>query len=194
MQQLSFYVKEKMTLGIISQPDVLVNSDMFSFHEYDAMLEELGFTYGRILFSRFGIPGKSLDEGLVPLMYDQDVVNSLKYVPRYREIEVYTENGVSSIERHMMEARLGQGRGVAIDEIVEDNVVETAARKEVITNSVKAGKLLFLELNESNQDGNVVEIVSQGSITKPSPLFEGCNLEDENMDMINNHHGFPIES
>ncbi|GKA85672.1 hypothetical protein Tco_0807326 [Tanacetum coccineum] len=34
------------------------------------------------------IPGKSLDEGLVPLISHQDVLSLLKYVPRYKEIEV----------------------------------------------------------------------------------------------------------
>ncbi|GKA14113.1 hypothetical protein Tco_0693759, partial [Tanacetum coccineum] len=33
------------------------------------------------------IPGKSIDEGLAPLMSDEDVLSLLKYVSRYREIE-----------------------------------------------------------------------------------------------------------
>ncbi|GJR16552.1 hypothetical protein Tco_0799204 [Tanacetum coccineum] len=42
---------------------------------------------GRILFFHFRIPGKSIDEGLAPLMFDEDVLSLLKYVSRYREIE-----------------------------------------------------------------------------------------------------------
>ncbi|GKE16728.1 hypothetical protein Tco_1424305 [Tanacetum coccineum] len=97
----------------------------------DDMLDKmiLGFDYW--------ILGKSLDEGLVPLMFEKDVVNLLNYVPRYRELEVYIDNGVSSIESHVTE-RLSQGKGVVIEEILEENMVETIIEKE-------EGKLLLLE-------------------------------------------------
>ncbi|GJV06950.1 hypothetical protein Tco_1344606 [Tanacetum coccineum] len=45
------------------------------------------FKDGRNLYSHFRISGKSLDKGLVPLMSEENVVNLLNYVPRYREIE-----------------------------------------------------------------------------------------------------------
>ncbi|GKF37307.1 hypothetical protein Tco_0114065, partial [Tanacetum coccineum] len=64
-----------------------VDSKRFSIYGYDAMLEDLGIKDGSILFSHFKIPGKSLDEGLVPLISHQDVLSLLKYIPSYKEIE-----------------------------------------------------------------------------------------------------------
>ncbi|GJW52709.1 protein ABCI12, chloroplastic [Tanacetum coccineum] len=73
----------------------LVNSDLFLINEYDSLLEDLGFKDVRILFSQFMVPGKSLNEGLAPLMSDEDVLISL-----------------------------AKGKGVLIEEIVEDDDVE----------------------------------------------------------------------
>ncbi|GKB78126.1 hypothetical protein Tco_0945021 [Tanacetum coccineum] len=102
----------------------LVDSDVFSINKYDSLLEDLGFKDGRILFSHFRIPGKSLDEGLTPLMSDKDVLSMLWHVPRDREIDVYVENDVSLVEKQMMEVSLAKGKGVLIEEIVEDDGVE----------------------------------------------------------------------
>nr|GEU64957.1 alpha/beta hydrolases superfamily protein [Tanacetum cinerariifolium] len=54
--------------------------------KYRGMIEDLGFKDGRILFTYFWIPGKSLDEGLAPVMSDEDVFSMLWHVPRDREI------------------------------------------------------------------------------------------------------------
>ncbi|GJW28296.1 hypothetical protein Tco_0045171 [Tanacetum coccineum] len=100
--------------------DIYVDSETFSINGYDAMLEDLGIKDGSILFSRFRIPRKSLDEGLVPLMSNQDVLSLLQYVPIYKEIEVY-------VEKNMMEVVLGMGKGVVIEEVVEDDEVKEAS-------------------------------------------------------------------
>ncbi|GJT99971.1 hypothetical protein Tco_1110310 [Tanacetum coccineum] len=96
----------------------LVDSERFSINEYDAMLEDLGIKDGSILFSRFRIPGKSLDEGLVPLMSNQDVLSLLEYVPIYKEIKVYAK-------KNMMEVVLGTGKGVVVEELTEDDKIKT---------------------------------------------------------------------
>nr|GFA64439.1 transposase, MuDR, MULE transposase domain protein [Tanacetum cinerariifolium] len=57
-------------------------------------------------------------------MSDENVVSMLKYVPRYRGIEVYVENGVSLVEKQMVKLRLGKGKCVVIEEIVKDDDVE----------------------------------------------------------------------
>ncbi|GKC52264.1 putative reverse transcriptase domain-containing protein [Tanacetum coccineum] len=72
-----------------------VDSELFSINKYDSLLEDLGYKDGRILFTHFWIPGKSLDEGLAPLMSDEDVFISL-----------------------------ARGKGVLIEEIFEDDNVE----------------------------------------------------------------------
>ncbi|GJZ11927.1 hypothetical protein Tco_0546686 [Tanacetum coccineum] len=66
------------------------------------------------------IPRKSLDEGLVPLMSNQDVLSLLQYVPIYKEIEVY-------VEKNTMEVVLGMGKGVVIEEVIEDDEVKEAS-------------------------------------------------------------------
>ncbi|GKC40735.1 hypothetical protein Tco_1053119, partial [Tanacetum coccineum] len=113
----------RYSLAVVDWYD-LVDSKMFTIKEYDSLLEDLGFKDGRILFSYFRIPRKSLDEGLTPLMSNEDVHSLLNYVPRHREIEVYVEIGVSSVEKQMMEVRLGKGKGVLIEEIAKDDDVE----------------------------------------------------------------------
>ncbi|GJY32175.1 hypothetical protein Tco_0415670 [Tanacetum coccineum] len=96
----------------------LVDNKRFSIYGFDAMLEDLGIKGGKFLFSHFRILGKSLDKGLAPLISHQDVLSLLKYVPRYKEIEVY-------VKKHMMEVVFGKGKGkgkgVVIKEIVEDD-------------------------------------------------------------------------
>ncbi|GKE48714.1 hypothetical protein Tco_1479972, partial [Tanacetum coccineum] len=67
------------------------------------------------------IPRKSLGEGLVLLMSNQDVLSLLEYVPRYKEIDVYVEN-------QTMEVVLGKGKGVVIEEIMEDDEVKEASK------------------------------------------------------------------
>nr|GEU98207.1 hypothetical protein [Tanacetum cinerariifolium] len=98
----------------------LDDSETFSINEYDAMLEDLGIKDGSILFSRFRIPGKSLDEGLVPLMSNQDVLSLLQYVPIYKEIKVF-------VKKNTMEVVLGMGKGVVIEEVMEDDEVKEAS-------------------------------------------------------------------
>ncbi|GJZ04017.1 hypothetical protein Tco_0537292 [Tanacetum coccineum] len=53
-------------------------TDLFSVGEFVGMLKELGLGDDSILFSHFRIPGKSLDDGLVTLMSNEDVLTLLK--------------------------------------------------------------------------------------------------------------------
>ncbi|GKD74224.1 hypothetical protein Tco_1332506 [Tanacetum coccineum] len=69
---------------------------MFGMYTPEEMFKDLGYIEGMLLFMHFRIHGQSLDEGLLPLM-------SLEYVPKFREVEVYIETGVSLIEKHLME-------------------------------------------------------------------------------------------
>nr|GEX55319.1 hypothetical protein [Tanacetum cinerariifolium] len=110
----------------------LDDSETFLINGHDAMLEDLGIKDGSILFSLFRIPRKSLDEGLVPLMSNQDVLSLLHYVPIYKENEVY-------IEKNMMEVVLGTGKGVVIKEVmVDDEVKEASETGNSDKNEVKA--------------------------------------------------------
>nr|GEV08990.1 transposase, MuDR, MULE transposase domain protein [Tanacetum cinerariifolium] len=73
-----------------------------------------------VCLERTRIPGKSLNEGLVPVMSNQDVLSLLQYVPIYKEIEVY-------VEKNPMEVVLGTGKGVVIEEVMEDDEVKEAS-------------------------------------------------------------------
>nr|GEU59869.1 zinc finger, CCHC-type [Tanacetum cinerariifolium] len=70
------------------------------------------------------IPKKSFDEGLTPLTSDEDVLSLLWHAPKYREIEVYVDNGISLVKKKMMEVSLAKGKGVLVEEIFEDDDVE----------------------------------------------------------------------
>ncbi|GJX02108.1 hypothetical protein Tco_0186021, partial [Tanacetum coccineum] len=78
---------------------------------------------------------KSLDDGLIQLMADEDVLTLLKFVPRFKGVKVYIEADVPLIEQDMMKVRSGQAKGVVIEQIVKDDRVE---------------KLLLLECNGEN--------------------------------------------
>nr|GEX45655.1 hypothetical protein [Tanacetum cinerariifolium] len=121
------------------------------------MLEDLGIKDGSILFSRFRIPRKSLDEGLVPLMSNQDVLSLLQYVPIYKQIEMY-------VEKNTMEVVLGMSKGVVIEEAVEDDEVK--------------------EASETGNSGKQLLLVTENDVhtkTKPStPPWSFESLSDSN--------------
>ncbi|GJS24421.1 hypothetical protein Tco_0453053 [Tanacetum coccineum] len=83
------------------------------------MFKELGYIEGMLLFTYFRIP---LDEGLLPLMSEEDVIRFLEYVPRFREVEVYIETDVSFVEKHLMERMTSKGKAMLIEEIVDHDV------------------------------------------------------------------------
>ncbi|GJT66933.1 hypothetical protein Tco_1018413 [Tanacetum coccineum] len=97
------------------------------------------------------IPDLGLVNGLLPLMSDEDVIRFLEYVPRFREVEVYTETGVSLVERHMMERMKSKGKSVVI---IVDHHVNNVVGKEFDAESENGGKLSLLEWNQSSQAGN----------------------------------------
>nr|GEY05729.1 zinc finger, CCHC-type [Tanacetum cinerariifolium] len=90
---------------------------------FNGKSKHLGVTHSMIkkLIMK-GILEELLAEGIIPLMSDKDVIRFLKYVPRFREVEVYTETRVSLVERHMMERMEIMGKGVLIEEIMDDKV------------------------------------------------------------------------
>ncbi|GKC78971.1 hypothetical protein Tco_1129745 [Tanacetum coccineum] len=73
-----------------------------------------------------------LDKRVVKTCGQDPVMNH--YVPIYKEIEVY-------IEKNTMEVVLGTGKGVVIEEVVEDDKVKEASK------TGNSGKQLFLDFS-----------------------------------------------
>nr|GEW63433.1 polyamine oxidase 1 [Tanacetum cinerariifolium] len=70
----------------------MIDSDEFSVHEIDSMLEDFGHDHHRVMFYHFLKPCYDLDNGLEPLASDKDVMFLAKYVTEgLKLIEVYVE-------------------------------------------------------------------------------------------------------
>nr|KAJ0215401.1 hypothetical protein LSAT_V11C300146650 [Lactuca sativa] len=63
-----------------------VDTDLFSVHELDDMVRELGYKTKQTLYYHFCIPEYPLDYGLMPLGNDQDVLRMVSCVPKHRLI------------------------------------------------------------------------------------------------------------
>nr|GEW25081.1 integrase, catalytic region, zinc finger, CCHC-type, peptidase aspartic, catalytic [Tanacetum cinerariifolium] len=118
----------------------------------EEMFGDFGYIDGRLLFTRFTIPEESLDEGLVLLMYDEDVIRFLKYVHRFRELEMYIETDVLLVKRHMMEGMLSKSKGAMIEEIVEYHDVNDAVGKQFDNESRNYEIEFEFGLDNSSQD------------------------------------------
>ena len=66
-----------------------VDTDVFSVHDLDDMLIDLGFQKINPLCYRYCIPDHTLDTGLRPLSNDVDLRQFVSYVPTHRELVVY---------------------------------------------------------------------------------------------------------
>nr|GFB43475.1 hypothetical protein [Tanacetum cinerariifolium] len=114
------------------------------------------------------IPGKSLDEGLVPLMSNQDALSLLQYVPIYKEIEVY-------VEKNTIGVVLGMGKGVVIEEVVEDDKVK--------------------EASETGNNGKQLLSVSENDVqTKTEPSTTPWSFESLSDSDISDHPPWSSES
>ncbi|GJR79990.1 hypothetical protein Tco_0150775 [Tanacetum coccineum] len=174
----------------------LINYDLFTIKEFVGMLEELGLGDDKILVSHFRIPSKSLNDGLIQLMADEDVLTLLKFVLRFKGVKVYIEADVPLIEQDMMKVRSGQAKGVVIEQIVKDDRVEKLLLldngENVVTNSEQVyedvGDLVIYEkVGDREVVGHVVdpvynEEVGKGKIMwliKPSPKKRKRLNQDE---------------
>lgn len=70
-----------------------VNTDIFSIHEVDDILWELGYQNEHTLYYHLSITDYSLDYDVMPLGNDRDVLKVVTYVPKHRLIRLYIENG-----------------------------------------------------------------------------------------------------
>nr|KAJ0219968.1 hypothetical protein LSAT_V11C200063970 [Lactuca sativa] len=76
--------------------------DVFSVHELDDVLKEIGYINGEPIYYHFLIPEIEMDYGLLPLGNDSDVILLSKHVANHKEITVYTEHGTTRLHTYFM--------------------------------------------------------------------------------------------
>ncbi|GJU61300.1 hypothetical protein Tco_1243135 [Tanacetum coccineum] len=105
----------------------LVDSDQFSLDVYDALLSDL------------------------------DEVKLLNYVPTYRDIEVYIENGISTVESPKLDERFSIGDTV-MDKCIQANFMQDGIHTTSVGGGEEADKYRFIDLDQDLfQQANVVD-------------------------------------
>jgi hypothetical protein len=79
----------------------MVDTDVFSVHELNAMMVELGYPSDEVMYYNFKIPGQSLDVGLRALGCDADVLNMLQYVHLFKFVELFIEHKITRINTYL---------------------------------------------------------------------------------------------
>nr|GEU95855.1 hypothetical protein [Tanacetum cinerariifolium] len=147
---------------------------MFSLYELYGMLNDLGLgDNNQITFTRFRIPGMSLDDGLVLLMADVDVIKLLNYVAGCKEISVYRETGMSLVELHFVES-----------------LVPGMGNEEAVSRSVKESRLLMLEWLDIGKEDEHVDTSNHASTSNACSIVKPRN--DENVGYLDRNNEVPM--
>lgn len=128
--------------GLVSYFD-FVDTDLFSVHDINDMVLELGYQKEQTLYYHYCIPELSLDYGLMPLGNDQDVHKLVTYVPKHRQISVYIEAGQTRVFTH-----LRSPSKLIIEGLEDENVSEEMNRRPFKTVGGSCSKQL--DFNEDN--------------------------------------------
>ncbi|GJS00358.1 hypothetical protein Tco_0316866 [Tanacetum coccineum] len=84
-------------------------------------------------------------------MSKEDVIRFLVYVPRFSEVKVYIETGVSLVEKHPMERMTSKGKVMLIEEIM-DHDVNDAVENKLDADSGNSGRIIMVNLLKSLED------------------------------------------
>nr|KAJ0190361.1 hypothetical protein LSAT_V11C800434420 [Lactuca sativa] len=79
-----------------------VDTDLFSVHDLNDMILEIGYSKDDIMYYNYRIPNLDLDFGLKALGNDQDIIFMAQYVPQNRVIIVYVEHGSTRLHTYFM--------------------------------------------------------------------------------------------
>ncbi|GJZ27143.1 hypothetical protein Tco_0571396 [Tanacetum coccineum] len=144
------------------------HSDLFSVMGLQEMLKTLGYPMKKNkMYYHFKIPNSNLDYGLQALGNDADVINLVRYIDKYRLIEVYIEH-----EYTILDTYLKSPQKLRLEEIVD---VESSAlaRKPFKKPGLKVNRLpqLLLEGPSLNDEGSSL-----------NAEFNECKEEDHNED------------
>nr|KAJ0202104.1 hypothetical protein LSAT_V11C600331030 [Lactuca sativa] len=110
--------------GVVAYVDD-VDTDLFSVHELDEMVRELGYKTEQTLYYHFCILEYPLDYGLMLLRNDQDILKMVSYVPKHRLIRVYIETGQKRVASYYKSPSK-----VIIEELKPDSVSLEMNRKK----------------------------------------------------------------
>ncbi|GKB15557.1 hypothetical protein Tco_0849480 [Tanacetum coccineum] len=122
-----------------------VDSDLFSVMELQEMLKTLGYPMKKNkMYYHFKIPNSNLDYGLQAFGNDADVINLVRYIDKYRLIEVYIEH-----EYTVLDTYLKSSQKLRLEEIVD--VESSALARKLCKQNAE-----FNECNEEdhNEDEN----------------------------------------
>ncbi|CAI9267001.1 unnamed protein product [Lactuca saligna] len=95
------YLGRRYIGGSIDYVDY-VDMDVFSVHELDDMLKEIGYINSELIYYHFLIPEIEIDYGLLPLGNDSDILLLSNHVANHKEIMVYTEHGTTRLHIYFM--------------------------------------------------------------------------------------------
>ncbi|CAI9289984.1 unnamed protein product [Lactuca saligna] len=119
-----------------------VDMDVFSVHELDDMMKEIGYINGEPIYYHFLIPEIEIDYGLLPLGNDSDVLLLSKHVANHKEIMVYTEHGTTRLHTYFMSPNK-----VVLEEINEPISSELNRKKFTSTEVGSCSRKLDLNKN-----------------------------------------------
>jgi len=109
----------------------LVDTNEFSVHELEAMVETLGYQTSIPTFYHFNVPGLSLDCGLQALGNDDDVRSFFKHVGSSKVFSIYVEHWKPTVDTYLRSP--GASSKVIIEELPMDQSPEyNRSKKKVV--------------------------------------------------------------
>ncbi|GKB39857.1 mutator type transposase [Tanacetum coccineum] len=156
-----------------------VDADLFLVIELQEMLKTLGYKNKKNkMYYHFKIPNNNLDHGLQALGNDADVMNLVRYIDKYRLIEVFIEH-----EYIVLETYFKSPQKLRLEEI--DDVESSAlARKPFKKPGLKVNRLpqLLLEGPSLNDDVEVPSFNAEKEKETTDCAVSESNEEDVNED------------
>ncbi|GKC78900.1 hypothetical protein Tco_1129674, partial [Tanacetum coccineum] len=123
-----------------------IDSDVFSVVKVNTMMKELGYEKPSFEYY-YKEPNTDLDNGLKKLCNDQDVLQMLKYVDKYKVIDLYVDHSVTKESLNVDESllvnvldnyvfienqMLRDNDADVIEDVSEDVWLQNSLRKDII--------------------------------------------------------------
>ncbi|GJT46593.1 hypothetical protein Tco_0955308 [Tanacetum coccineum] len=159
-----------------------IDSDVFSVVEVNNMMKELGYEKPSFDYY-YKEPKNDLDNGLKKLSSDQDVLQMLKYVEKYKVIDLYVDHSVTketvNVDESLLVNELDNDLFIG-NEMLGDNdedVIEDVSEDEWLQKSLR---LVGIKKKHAVENDNV-----RGQ----SSRNESMNVEDDRDDGSNSDDG-----